>query len=53
MDELGYDEGFMYDSLAFLKLWCLELAEEDRTRNEDRLAVARRYFEWLMQDESQ
>lgn len=53
MDELDHDEDFKYDSLAFLKLRCLELAEEDRSRNEDRLAVARRYFEWLMQDESQ
>lgn len=53
MDELDHDEDFKYDSLAFLKLRCLELAEEDRFRNEDRLAVAMRYFEWLMQDESQ
>lgn len=52
MDELNHDNGFKYDSLAFLKLRCLELAEGDRSRNEDRLAVARRYFEWLMQDES-
>lgn len=53
MDELDNDEDFKSDSLAFLKLRCLELAEEDRSRNEDRLAVAMRYFEWLMQDESQ
>lgn len=52
MDELEHGEDFKYDPLVFLKLRCLELAEEDISRNEDRLAVARRYFEWLMQGES-
>lgn len=51
MDELNPNEGFNPELLVLLKLRCLELAEEDRFRNEDRLAVARRYFEWLMQDE--
>lgn len=54
MDELNPNEGFNPDLLALLKLRCLELAgaEIDRSCSDDRLTVARRYFEWLIQDES-
>ena len=54
MDELNPNEDFHPDLLVLLKLRCLELAgsEIDRSCNDDRLIVARRYFEWLMKDES-
>lgn len=54
MDELNPNEDFHPDLLVLLKLRCLELAESeiDRSYSDDRLTVARRYFEWLMQDES-
>lgn len=49
---LDCNDEFRYNLLTFIKLRCLELAEEDRSKGEDRLAVARRYFEWVMQGEN-
>lgn len=52
MPKLNYDEELRYNLFTFLKLRCLELAEEDRTKDASRLAVAKRYFEWITRHES-
>ena len=51
MDELDHVEDFKPDSLAFLKLRCLELADRNTHGGEDVLELAERYFTWIIRNE--